>query len=45
MITQYADDSTLFLQNEEELDAALIIIDNFFKASGLKFNTEKNECI
>ena len=43
-ISQYADDTTLILNDEEEsLSAALVIIDNLGYASGLKLNDKKTE--
>ena len=44
-ISQYADDTCLFLQNENSLQTALRIFDNFYKCSGLKVNMEKSEAI
>ena len=41
-VVQYADDLSLFVKNENELEAALIIIDNFGMVSGLKLNRQKS---
>ena len=41
-VLQYADDTTLFLKDEEELELALCIIDNFSLLSGLKLNRHKS---
>ena len=43
-ISQYADDTTLILNDEEEsLSAALVTIDNLGYASGLKLNDKKTD--
>ena len=39
---QYADDTTLFLKSENDLESALTIIDNFGNISGLKLNRKKS---
>ena len=39
---QYADDTSLFLKSEYELEAALNIIDSFGNNSGLKLNRSKS---
>ena len=45
-ISQYADDTTLILNGEQEsLSAALNTIDNFGYASGLKLNDKKTEAL
>ena len=41
-IFQYADDTTLFLKSEADLEYALNIIDEFGKVSGLKLNRHKS---
>ena len=41
-LLQYADDTTLFVKNEEELDSALNIIETFGSLSGLKLNRSKS---
>ena len=46
LISQYADDSTLALENDEKnLEALLDILDKFEACSGLKANVEKTEII
>lgn len=42
-ISQLADDTTLFLKNENEIKSALSIINDFGKHSGLKLNINKTE--
>lgn len=42
-ILQFADDSTLFLQNEASLKEALQVLDNFKKISGLELNLQKTK--
>jgi hypothetical protein len=44
-IGQYADDTSLFLQNEQSLTLALTIIEMFSKCSGLKMNRDKSESL
>jgi hypothetical protein len=44
-ISQYADDTCLFLSNEMSLQNALQIFELFAKCSGLKVNTDKSEAI
>ena len=41
-VIQYADDTTLFLKDEEELESALKTIEIFGKFSGLKLNRRKS---
>lgn len=42
-IKQYADDTTLFLQNKEDVDRGIIILNWFSQFSGLKLNREKTK--
>ena len=44
-IQQYADDTTLFLQDKEDLDEAINILNNFKYISGLSINTNKSEAM
>jgi hypothetical protein len=44
-ISQYADDTTLFLNDEHSLSLVLLIIEMFAKCSGLKINKDKSEAI
>jgi hypothetical protein len=44
-IGQYADDTVLYLQNQESLKVALLTLDLFSKCSGLKMNRDKSECL
>lgn len=44
-ILQFADDSTLFVKEEESLDRALVVIDNFREVSGLELNLQKTQGI
>ena len=39
---QYADDTTLFLKSESDLESAFDILDSFSKISGLKLNRNKS---
>jgi hypothetical protein len=41
----YADDLTIFVESDTELQKALCIIENFEKGSGLAVNREKSEII
>ena len=41
-ILQYADDTTLFVKSEADLESALNIIDSFGNVSGLKLNRKKS---
>lgn len=43
IISQLADDTTLFFLNEDQIPVALKTIDFFSKASGLKLNIKKSE--
>ena len=42
-ISQLADDTTLFLEDEKSLEASIQIIADFSESSGLRLNTEKSE--
>jgi hypothetical protein len=44
-ISQYADDTCLYLENEQSLKTALTIFEMFAKCSGLNINMEKSEAI
>jgi hypothetical protein len=44
-ISQYADDTVIFLNDEDSLKNVFIILDIFTKCSGLKANREKSEAI
>ena len=44
-ISQYADDTTLFLDDEHSLSLVIQIIKMFTKCSGLKINKDKSEAI
>jgi exonuclease III len=44
-LSQYADDTCLFLQNEHSLKIALTTFQNFAKCSGLNINMDKSEAI
>ena len=44
-ISQYADDTCLYLSDQESLKAALIVIELFSKCSGLKINKDKSDAI
>lgn len=44
-IQQYADDTTLFLRDKEDLDEAMRIVNNFSDISGLKINKGKSEAM
>ena len=41
VLTQYADDTTLFLQNEDSLRETFCVLEHFAKCSGLKINKDK----
>lgn len=43
VITQLADDTTLFLQNENQIPIAIKVIEEFSKASGVYLNVKKCE--
>ena len=46
MINQYADDSTLFLYDDESsLNSALETVDKFYHCSGLKANFDKTQIV
>jgi hypothetical protein len=45
LLTQLADDTTLFLKNKQSLDAAIQILNHFYKCAGLKLNQSKTEVI
>ena len=44
-ISQYADDTTLFLNNVNSLEEALKLLDKYGKISGLKINPSKTEAM
>ena len=44
-ILQYADDTSLFLKDEHELESALSIIESFSTVSGLKLNRQKSTAL
>ena len=44
-ITQYADDSTVFLRDEESVEQLLRLLDEFKSISGLEINTSKTEAM
>ena len=44
-VTLYADDTTLFLKNEKDLENSKIVIDKFAELSGLKINFNKTVLI
>ena len=44
-ITQLADDTTLFLEDDNSLLAVFALLDHFYKCSGLKLNKEKTEAM
>lgn len=45
IISQLADDTTLFLKDEDQIPLALQVIDHFSKASGLQLNINKCEIL
>ena len=46
LLSQYADDTQIFLDgSEKSLREALLILDTFYKMSGLKINVEKTKAI
>jgi len=45
IINQLADDTTLFLKNEEQIPITLHFINQFSKASGLQLNMNKCEIL
>ena len=44
-ITQYADDTTVFLRDEESVEKVLRLLDEFKSISGLEINTSKTEAM
>ena len=44
-ITQYADDTTVFLRNQESMNVLLELLEKFERCSGLKINPTKSEAI
>lgn len=42
-VSQYADDTTLFIRDGQSLELALEVIDDFHKVSGLKLNIAKTQ--
>ena len=44
-LLQYADDTTLILENKAAVQSALTLIQNFSLVSGLKINTDKTEAM
>jgi hypothetical protein len=44
-ISQYADDTVLYLANQQSLKIALIILDLFSKCTGLRMNRDKSESV
>ena len=44
-ITQYADDTTVFLRNQESMNVLLQLLEKFERCSGLKINPTKSEDI
>jgi hypothetical protein len=44
-ISQFADDTCLYLKNQESLKTVLLLLDIFTKCAGLKMNKEKSEAI
>ena len=44
-MTQYADDTCLFVENTESLENALTIFENFYRYAGLRLNKEKTDII
>ena len=45
IISQLADDTTLFLKNSSQVSLAISLIDHFTKASGLRLNLKKCESL
>lgn len=45
LISQYADDTTLFLEGTRAAEAALEVLDEFGQVSGLKLNKAKTQCL
>ena len=44
-ITQYVDDTTVFLRNQESMNVLLELLEKFERCSGLKINPTKSETI
>ena len=44
-ITQYADDTTVFVRDEESVEQLLRLLDEFKLISGLEINTSKTEAM
>ena len=45
-LSMYADDSTIFLENNEiELRALIRILNDFYRLSGLQIHMEKTQCV
>jgi hypothetical protein len=44
-ISQYADDTTFFLNDEHSMSLTLLVIEMFSKCSGLKINRDKSEAM
>ena len=44
-ITQYADDTMLYLQDQDSLHTVLLMLEKFTTCSGLKINRDKSEAI
>ena len=40
IITQYADDTTVFLRNQESMNVLLELLENFERCSGLKVRSD-----
>jgi hypothetical protein len=44
-ISQYADDTVLYLNDQHSLQVVLLMLDIFYKCSGLKMNRDKSEAM
>jgi hypothetical protein len=44
-INQYADDTTIYVEDQHSLQVVLLMMDIFHKSSGIKMNREKSETI
>jgi len=44
-LSQFADDTTLFLKDKKSIEIVLKLLDHFHKCAGLKLNKEKTEAI
>jgi exonuclease III len=44
-ISQYADDTCLFISDQFSLSVAMLVLDKFYKCSGLKMNKDKSEAV